>query len=74
MAGSIDAELSDDIEREIWQKFVFLAALSGATTTMRQRIGPIRSHPRTRAFLLDLMREVVAVGRAGAVMIRATEP
>lgn len=74
MAGSIDAELSDDIEREIWQKFVFLAALSGATTTMRQRIGPIRSHPQTRTFLLDLMREVVAVGRAGAVMIRATEP
>ena len=70
-AGGINAELSDDIEREIWQKFVFLAALSGATTTMRQRIGPIRSHPQTRTFLLDLMREVVAVGRAMGVALPA---
>ena len=70
-AGGVNAELSDDIEREIWQKFVFLAALSGATTTMRQRIGPIRSHPQTRTFLLDLMREVVAVGRAMGVALPA---
>ena len=70
-AGGIAAELSEDIEREIWQKFVFLAALSGATTTMRQRIGAVRSHPQTRAFLLDLMREVVAVGRAMGVALPA---
>ena len=30
-------------------------------------IGPIRAHPQTRAFLRDLMREVVAVGRAHGV-------
>jgi 2-dehydropantoate 2-reductase len=34
---------------------------------MRKTIGPIRSHPQTRAFLLDVMREVVAVGRAHGV-------
>ncbi len=68
-AGGINAELSEDIRREIWQKFVFLAALSGATTTIRTPIGPIRSHPQTRAFLLDLMREVVAVGRAHGVSL-----
>ena len=67
LAGGINAELSDHILREIWQKFVFLVALSGTTTTMRMRIGPIRSNPQTRAFLLDLMREVVAVGRAHGV-------
>jgi 2-dehydropantoate 2-reductase len=64
LAGGIKAELSDDIVREIWQKYVFLVGLSGTTTTMRKHIGPIRSHPQTRAFLLDVMREVVAVGRA----------
>ena len=69
LAGGIKAELSDDIVGEIWQKFVFLAALSGATTTMRRTIGPIREHPQTRAFLLDLMREVVAVGRAHGVAL-----
>lgn len=67
LAGGIKAELSEHILREIWQKFVFLAALSGATTTMRRTIGPIREHRQTRAFLRDLMREVVAVGRAQGV-------
>jgi 2-dehydropantoate 2-reductase len=46
---------------------VFLVALSGTTTTMRTAIGPIRENPQTRRFLLDLMREVVAVGRAQGV-------
>lgn len=69
LAGGINAELSEDILREIWQKYVFLVGLSGTTTTMRKTIGPIRSHPQTRAFLLDVMREVVAVGRAHGVAL-----
>jgi len=67
LAGGINAELSEHILREIWQKYVFLVGLSGTTTTMRKAIGPIRENPQTRAFLLDLMREVVAVGRAHGV-------
>lgn len=69
LAGGIHAELSADIEREIWQKFVFLAALSGTTTTIRKPIGPIRANAQTRGFLLDVMREVVAVGRAHGVNV-----
>lgn len=67
LAGGIKAELSEDIRREIWQKFVFLAGLSGSTTTIRKPIGPIRENAQTRGFLLDVMREVVAVGRAHGV-------
>lgn len=69
--GGINAELSDDIRKAIWEKFVFLVGLSGSTTTMRATIGPIRSNPRTRAFLFDLMRETVAVGRALGVALPA---
>ena len=67
LAGGIKAELSTEILREIWQKYVFLVGLSGTTTTIRRPIGPIRSNPQTRAFMLDVMREVVAVGRAHGV-------
>jgi 2-dehydropantoate 2-reductase len=66
--ATIDAEISDSIERLIWQKFVFLVGLSG-TTTMRQSIGSIRENERTRSFLLDLMREVVEVGRTRGVAL-----
>jgi len=63
-SGGITAEISDDIRREVWEKYCFLVALSGATTSIRLPAGPIRSNPRTRQFLLDLMRETVVVGRA----------
>jgi 2-dehydropantoate 2-reductase len=63
----IDTELSADIRRTLWEKYVFLVGLSGSTTTMRSTIGPIRENPQTRAFLHDLMRETVAVGRAHGV-------
>jgi 2-dehydropantoate 2-reductase len=67
--GGINAEISADIRRAIWEKFVFLVGLSGATTAMRSPLGPIRANPHTRAFLLDLMRETVAVGRAHGVAL-----
>jgi Ketopantoate reductase PanE/ApbA C terminal len=67
VAGGIDAELSGDICRAIWEKFVFLVGPSTTTATMRVPIGPVRAHPQSRALLLDLMREVVAVGRAHGV-------
>jgi 2-dehydropantoate 2-reductase len=70
-AGGIDAEISPDIRRAIWEKYVFLVGLSGATTAMRMPLGPIRANPRSRQFLLDLMREAVAVGRARGVDLPA---
>ena len=70
VAGGINAELSMDIRRETWEKFVFLTGLSATTSTMRVPIGPIRENPQSRALLLDLMREVVAVGRAHGVALR----
>ena len=70
-ASGVKAELSADVRRAIWEKYVFLVGLSGSTTSMRSTLGPIRSNPRTRAFLHDLMREVVAVGRAHGVALPA---
>ncbi len=68
-SAGIDSDMTDSIENLIWQKFVFLVGLSGTTTTMRQPIGPIRENQRTRAFLQDVMREVVMIARARSVML-----
>lgn len=62
--AGIDAELSDAIERLIWEKFVFLVGLSGTTSKFATSIGPIREDAEKRAMLLETMREVVVVGRA----------
>jgi len=62
--AGVKAELSPDVRRALWEKYVFLVGLSATTTTMRKPLGPIRGNAQSRAFLLDVMREVVAVGRA----------
>ncbi|MFI5612641.1 ketopantoate reductase family protein [Amycolatopsis sp. NPDC051903] len=67
--SGIDVEVSDRIEQTIWEKFVFLVGLSGTTTTVRTPIGPIRANPRSRAFLHDVLAEVVAVARAQGVAL-----
>ncbi|MDH5247310.1 MAG: 2-dehydropantoate 2-reductase [Betaproteobacteria bacterium] len=69
LRAGIQAEISDDIRRTLWEKFTFLVGLSGTTATMRKTMGPIRENPQTRAFLHDLMKETVAVGRALGVKL-----
>jgi 2-dehydropantoate 2-reductase len=69
LRAGISAEISPDIRRTLWEKFVFLVGLSSATATMRVRIGPILANAQTRAFFHDIMRETVAVGRALGVAL-----
>lgn len=66
-AAKIDAEISAAIARTIWEKFVFLVGLSGTTSLARTAIGPIRSNEASRAFLLDVMDEVVQVANAEGI-------
>jgi len=67
--AGINAEISADIRRAIWEKFVFLLAMSGTTSAIGMPIGAIRARPQTRALLRDAMREVVAVGRSQGVSL-----
>jgi 2-dehydropantoate 2-reductase len=69
--AGITAEISEDIERTIWEKFVFLVGLSATTTLTRTTLGPIREDADGRAFLLDVMRETVAVGRGKEIGLPA---
>jgi 2-dehydropantoate 2-reductase len=66
-AAKLDVDLAADIERERWEKFIFLTAMAGSTATLRSSIGPIAADPDGRAFFNDLMDEAFAVGRAKGV-------
>jgi len=67
--AGIDAEISDDIRRSIWEKFVFLVGFSAVTATTRCPIGIVRANPQSRQLLAGVMREVVDVGRAEGVAL-----
>lgn len=68
-AAKLDIGLSDDINRELWQKFIFLTAMAGSTASLRSSIGPIVADPELRGFFRALMEEAFAVGKAKSVAL-----
>lgn len=57
------AEVSPDIRTAMWEKFLFIAPLSGVGAVTRTPAGVFRSIPETRRMLEEAMREVEAAGR-----------
>ncbi|SMF31530.1 2-dehydropantoate 2-reductase [Pseudogulbenkiania subflava] len=57
----IDFSLSENIEGDMWDKFIFLSTLAGATCTMRSSIGDILETHSGEAFIIGLLDECVAV-------------
>ena len=67
VSAGIDATLTQDIDSELWAKFIFLCPHNGMTALTRLPIGPIRDEPETREMLAEAAREVIAVARAREV-------
>ncbi|MFK7945014.1 MAG: 2-dehydropantoate 2-reductase [Paracoccaceae bacterium] len=63
-AGGIDAKISDDIEQELWDKWVFLATLAAATTLTGSNIGAIMETDYGQDAVLGLLAEATAVSKA----------
>jgi 2-dehydropantoate 2-reductase len=69
--AGIQARATDDIQKAIWEKYVFLVAASAMTSLTRLPLGPIREDPDTRALTAQIMTEVYAVGKANGVRLEA---
>lgn len=67
--AGIEAELTDEIVRVLWEKFVLLVAISGTTSVARSRIGVVRADPDLRWLLEATMRETWQVGRQRGVAL-----
>ncbi len=67
--AGFDAELVPDIERALWEKFVFLASFAGLTSLTRKPIGPILADADVKALLTDAFREAMAVAAARGVTL-----
>jgi 2-dehydropantoate 2-reductase len=68
-SAGIDTEVTPDIRRAIWEKFIFLAAHSATTAATRQPIGRVRAHPASRAMLEDALREGMALAAAEGIAL-----
>lgn len=65
--AGIDIERVADAQRTLWEKYVFLTAMSGLTSLVRLPIGPIRDDPDLRATLEASMHETAALAAAQGV-------
>jgi 2-dehydropantoate 2-reductase len=62
-------EISEDIRRILWTKFVFIAAASSLGSLTRLPMGNYRSIPETRNLLNSIMQEVAAIAQAQGVQL-----
>jgi 2-dehydropantoate 2-reductase len=65
----ITAELTENILKVLWTKFVFISAASSLGSLTRLPMGDYRAIPETRAMIASLMNEVKDVARAQAAAL-----
>ena len=63
----VRSEIPPDIQAVMWDKFVFIAAVSGVCSVARQPMGVVRQIPETRGLLLAAVEETTAIGQARGV-------
>jgi 2-dehydropantoate 2-reductase len=63
-AGGFDCRLSDEIEHEMWEKWVLITALAAATCLMRARLCDILATPDGEPVILGLLEEAASIADA----------
>lgn len=62
--SGVTARISPHIDRDMWQKYLFLTMFSGITAATRQPIGVALSDPTTRNFLQMFLEEVHTIAQS----------
>jgi 2-dehydropantoate 2-reductase len=68
-AANIDIQPQADMNRERWQKFIFLSAMAGANCATRLPLGRLLGDPDTRALYRKLMEECLKVGQKSGAKV-----
>jgi 2-dehydropantoate 2-reductase len=69
--AGITAEISRDIRKTLWEKYVFLVALAGTTTVTRLPVAFIREVPQTRRLWQLQIDELLALAEADGAALDA---
>ncbi len=54
--------ISPDIQRDIWLKFLFIGSISAIGALTRSVLGEMREDPYIRNILIDTAKEIVSIG------------
>ena len=67
--ASIPVELVTEVQRALWDKYVFLTTHAGMTALTRCPAGVLRAVPEVRELYRRIVTEIVAVGRAAGAPV-----
>lgn len=67
--SGIEAPDTQDIDREVWTKFIWFAALSGVTAAGRCRLREVLAHVALTDLFLEVARETAALARACGIPV-----
>ena len=62
-SASVEAPTTDDIDRELWSKFILFSAMSGVTAAARCNIGDIKASKKLGELCKNLLAETAMIGR-----------
>ena len=63
--------LSDNIDQDIWEKWIFLATIAGATTLFQTSIDNINTKPNGKIFIQNLWNECINISKENGYELRA---
>ena len=66
-AAGVAAATPDDVQADLWAKFLFVVPMGGVGALARAPVGVLRSMPETRRLLEEAMAEILAVARARGI-------
>ena len=67
VAAGINAEFSQDIQRTLWTKFLFIATMAGVTSLSRETMAQLMPRPEWRRVVVSCMREIETVAQASKI-------
>jgi 2-dehydropantoate 2-reductase len=68
-AAGVPVELSADVRRVLWEKYLLISAQAGMTSITRCNLGVVRDTPETWAMYRRIVEELSAVARAAGVAL-----
>lgn len=68
-SAEINVELKDDIDKTIWEKFIFISSLATLTSYLNTNAGGINSSAENQNLLSELIVEVTSLAKAKAINI-----
>ncbi|HKY82921.1 MAG TPA: 2-dehydropantoate 2-reductase [Sphingobium sp.] len=69
--GGYEAEAVSDIRRPIWGKLLINAGISATSAIVERNVHETVSDPDTRSIVVEVMREILAIGEAIGIRVEA---